>query len=99
MLVLLRLLIIDGALKRSGLVVGAFAVGFAFTRCLCELFREPDQQLGFLWGSLTMGMLLSLPLMLAGLAFVWNSLHRPMRARRGTKHSAEGQAPGGHVTR
>jgi phosphatidylglycerol---prolipoprotein diacylglyceryl transferase len=36
----------------------------------CELFREPDAQLGFLWQGLTMGMLLSLPLMLAGIAFI-----------------------------
>ena len=39
-------------------------------RIFCELFREPDVQLGFLWGGLTMGMLLSLPLILAGLAFL-----------------------------
>jgi len=75
--IVLRLLISNGALKRPGLVIGAFAVGYALMRCLCELFREPDRQLGFLWGGLTMGMLLSLPLILAGLAFVWNALHRP----------------------
>ena len=42
----------------------------ALARLFCELFREPDAQLGFLWGGLTMGMLLSLPLMLAGIAFI-----------------------------
>ena len=35
----------------------------------CEIFREPDAQLGFLFGGLTMGMLLSVPLFLAGLGF------------------------------
>jgi phosphatidylglycerol:prolipoprotein diacylglycerol transferase len=30
------------------------------------LFREPDPQLGFLWGGLTMGMLLSVPMIIAG---------------------------------
>ena len=35
---------------------------------VCEFFREPDPQLGFLWGGLTMGMLLCIPLMLAGIA-------------------------------
>jgi phosphatidylglycerol---prolipoprotein diacylglyceryl transferase len=39
-------------------------------RIVCELFREPDVQLGFLWQGLTMGMLLSVPLMLAGIAFI-----------------------------
>jgi phosphatidylglycerol:prolipoprotein diacylglycerol transferase len=77
LLVMLRLLIGYGALKRPGLVIGAFAVGYGLMRCFCELFREPDPQLGFLWGGLTMGMLLSLPLMLAGLSFIWNAFRRP----------------------
>ncbi len=60
------LLIRAGALKRPGLVTGAFALGYGVARSICEFFREPDAQLGFLWGGLTMGMLLSLPLMLVG---------------------------------
>jgi len=63
-------------LKRPGLVIGIFALGYGLMRCFCELFREPDPQLGFLWGGLTMGMLLSLPLMLAGLCLVWNAFRR-----------------------
>jgi phosphatidylglycerol---prolipoprotein diacylglyceryl transferase len=59
-----------GALKRPGLILGTFAVGYALARAFCELFREPDPQLGFLWGGLTMGMLLSIPLFLAGIAFI-----------------------------
>ena len=39
-------------------------------RSICEFFREPDAQLGFLWGGATMGQLLSIPLFLAGLAFI-----------------------------
>jgi len=77
LLVILAWLIRRGALKRPGLVTGVFAVGYAVTRSFCELFREPDAQLGFLWGGLTMGMLLSLPLMLAGVALIWNALRRP----------------------
>jgi phosphatidylglycerol---prolipoprotein diacylglyceryl transferase len=69
-----------GALKRPGLTIGIFAVGYALARSFCELFREPDEQLGFLWGGLTMGMLLSIPLLLAGLAFVALALrHKPLR--------------------
>jgi len=59
-----------GALKRPGLIIGLFAVGYSIARIICEFFREPDVQLGFLWGGLTMGMLLSLPLMLAGFGFI-----------------------------
>jgi phosphatidylglycerol:prolipoprotein diacylglycerol transferase len=70
LLVILNLFMRAGALKRPGLVLGIFAVGYGLTRCFCELFREPDAQLGFLWGGLTMGMLLSLPLILAGIALI-----------------------------
>jgi phosphatidylglycerol---prolipoprotein diacylglyceryl transferase len=81
LLIILRLFIGHGALKRPGLVIGIFAVGYGVTRCFCELFREPDSQLGFLWGGVTMGMLLSLPLLLAGLSLIWNAFRRPgMRA-------------------
>ena len=48
----------------------------AMARSFCELFREPDAQLGFLWGGLTMGMLLSLPLILAGIALIVAALRR-----------------------
>jgi phosphatidylglycerol:prolipoprotein diacylglycerol transferase len=75
--VVLALLVRGGALKRPGLVIGAFAIGYALARSFCELFREPDAQLGFLWGGLTMGMLLSLPLLLAGIAFVVYALRSP----------------------
>jgi phosphatidylglycerol:prolipoprotein diacylglycerol transferase len=59
-----------GALKRPGLVTGVFALGYGIARSFSELFREPDPQLGFLWGGLTMGIVLSIPLMLAGIAFI-----------------------------
>ncbi|HML08049.1 MAG TPA: prolipoprotein diacylglyceryl transferase, partial [Xanthobacteraceae bacterium] len=41
-----------GAFKRPGLILGAFSAGYAIARMFCELFREPDIQLGFLWGGL-----------------------------------------------
>ncbi len=78
LLVVLTLLIRAGALKRPGLILGAFAFGYGLTRSFCELYREPDPQLGFLWGGLTMGILLSIPLMLAGLALVWNAMRSPI---------------------
>jgi phosphatidylglycerol:prolipoprotein diacylglycerol transferase len=80
LLVLLAILIRAGALKRPGLVTGAFALGYGLARIVCELFREPDVQLGFLWGGLTMGMLLCVPLMLAGVALIVVALARdPLR--------------------
>jgi phosphatidylglycerol:prolipoprotein diacylglycerol transferase len=66
--IVLAVLVRAGALKRPGLVTGVFAIGYGIARIICELFREPDAQLGFLWAGLTMGMLLCIPLILAGIA-------------------------------
>ena len=74
--VVLTLFIRAGALKRPGFVMGAFALGYGIARTVCEHFREPDAQLGFLWGAWTMGTLLSLPLMLAGVALIAAALRQ-----------------------
>src|SRR6201995_5730055 len=55
-----------GALKRPGLILGSFIALYGLARITGEYFREPDPQLGFLWGGLTMGMLLSVPMVIAG---------------------------------
>ena len=73
---ILTVMIRAGALKRPGLVTGAFAIGYAVLRSFCELFREPDAQLGFLWHGATMGMVLSVPLLIAGIGFVAYALRR-----------------------
>ncbi|MDB5599456.1 MAG: prolipoprotein diacylglyceryl transferase [Xanthobacteraceae bacterium] len=68
--VILAFVVRSGALKRPGTVIGVFAVGYGIARICAEFFREPDAQLGFLWGGLTMGMVLSVPLILAGIGFL-----------------------------
>jgi phosphatidylglycerol:prolipoprotein diacylglycerol transferase len=80
LLIVLYWLIRAGALKRPGLIVGAFACGYAVARVICEFFREPDVQLGFLWGGATMGQLLSVPLFLAGLAFIAYAVRHKARS-------------------
>ena len=69
---------LDRYFKRPGVVTGAFALGYGTARIICELFREPDVQLGFLWGGFTMGMLLSIPLFVAGVGFITLALKRPI---------------------
>ena len=76
LLAILAILVRCGALRRPGLIIGAFAVGYGIARSICELFRQPDPQLGFLWGGLTMGMVLSLPLILAGIGFIVVAMRR-----------------------
>ncbi len=56
------------ALKAPGTVTGIFVIGYALSRIFVEFFREPDAQLGYLaFGWLTMGMLLSLPMVALGI--------------------------------
>jgi phosphatidylglycerol:prolipoprotein diacylglycerol transferase len=47
---------------------GVFLIGYGASRIIVEFFREPDEQLGFLYGDwLTMGMVLSVPMVALGL--------------------------------
>jgi phosphatidylglycerol---prolipoprotein diacylglyceryl transferase len=55
---------------RFGLLTGVFLIGYAVARITGEHFREPDAFLGFLWFGATMGQLLSIPMLLAGLWLV-----------------------------
>ncbi len=55
-------------LRKPGFIAGAFVALYGLFRILIETVRQPDIQLGFLAGGwLTMGMLLSLPMIAAGL--------------------------------
>ncbi|MDR3438479.1 prolipoprotein diacylglyceryl transferase [Telmatospirillum sp.] len=55
---------------RSGLLSGAFLTGYGMARVIGEFFRQPDAHLGYLWGGATMGQLLSIPLIIAGLVLI-----------------------------
>jgi phosphatidylglycerol---prolipoprotein diacylglyceryl transferase len=78
--IILGLMIRAGALKRPGLILGAFIFFYAIARIIGEFFREPDAQLGFLWGGLTMGMLLSVPMIVAGLVIMAAAWRKPPRS-------------------
>ena len=55
---------------RRGFLAGIFFCGYGLARITAEFFRQPDAHLGFLWGGATMGMLLSIPLVLLGLMLI-----------------------------
>lgn len=52
---------------RPGFMFGIFLVGYALARSIVEMFRQPDDNIGFLFLGSTMGQLLSLPILLVGL--------------------------------
>lgn len=59
--------------KHFGALSGMFLIGYGICRIIIENFREPDQQLGFLFAHVTMGQLLSLPPALFGMWLVFRS--------------------------
>jgi phosphatidylglycerol:prolipoprotein diacylglycerol transferase len=81
--IVVGLLVRSGALKRPGIVTGVFALGYGLARITCEFFREPDVQLGFLWGGMTMGMLLCIPLILGGIAILVIAFQRLPKTKNG----------------
>ena len=53
-----------------GTVFWSFITGYGILRSIGEVFREPDAHLGFVLGTLTMGQLLSLPMVLLGVTML-----------------------------
>lgn len=65
------------ALRKPGLVAGIFAIGYALSRIAVEFVRLPDIQLGYLYfGWVTMGQILSLPILVGGIGLVIYALSR-----------------------
>jgi phosphatidylglycerol---prolipoprotein diacylglyceryl transferase len=73
-----------GVRRRPGIETGIFLVGYAVARMSGELFRQPDAQLGFLFfiGSfgVTMGQLLSIPVLVAGVLIIAWARRNPLAA-------------------
>jgi len=57
-------------LRRPGVISGAFGALYGAARITCEFFRDPDPRLEDLGNGLTMGMVLSAPLIVIGLALI-----------------------------
>lgn len=56
--------------KRAGLLSGIFLIGYGMARFSVEFFREPDEQLGLLFAGASMGQLLCLPMIIAGIVLI-----------------------------
>src|SRR3546814_2040697 len=71
-------------------VAGLFALLYGVFRFAVEFVRLPDTQIGYLaFGWLTMGQVLSLPLIAIGLAWLWMSRRAPTRSE---EHTSELQS-------
>lgn len=58
--------------RPAGCVSAVFLLGYAICRLIAECFRQPDQQLGYIaFGWLTMGQILSIPMLLLGFWLWW----------------------------
>ena len=67
-------------LKRPGAAIGLFLAGYAASRIFVENFREPDAHLPDFPLGLTMGMMLSLPMLALGVWMIWRTRTKPAEA-------------------
>ncbi|MBT5185160.1 MAG: prolipoprotein diacylglyceryl transferase [Kordiimonadaceae bacterium] len=61
------------ARHKPGMIAGLFIIGYAMARTFVEQFRQPDDHIGFLFGTdiFTMGQMLSIPMVLFGLFLIF----------------------------
>ena len=77
-----------GLFRRPRLVGSVFLGGYALARILVEFVRIPDAQVGYLYGGwLTMGMLLSLPMLLVA---AWGIISARPRTYAPEEHGPAG---------
>ena len=62
-----------GLLARPGAATGVFLAGYGISRIIVENFREPDAHMPDFPLGLTMGMLLSLPMLALGVWLIWRT--------------------------
>ncbi len=65
-------------LNRRGVVMGMFLTGYGLIRIALENVRQPDAQMPDFPLGLTMGMMLSVPMLLAGLFLIWRGMREPL---------------------
>jgi phosphatidylglycerol:prolipoprotein diacylglycerol transferase len=64
-------------LSKPGYITGLFLVGYGLSRALLETVRQPDVGLDQLPLGLTMGMILSIPMILVGVWLIRRAWMRP----------------------
>ncbi len=67
-------------LNRPGVIMGLFLAGYGLIRISLENVREPDSYMPHFPLGLTMGMMLSAPMVVAGAVLIWRGLRQPLPA-------------------
>lgn len=62
--------------NQQGIISALFVVLYGLFRIAMEQFREPDAHLGFFFNSITMGQMLSVPLVIAGICILFIKLKK-----------------------
>lgn len=70
-LILFALLHVPAVRQRPGILSGVFLIGYGIFRSIGEMFREPDAQLGYIMEGITMGQVLSVPVILFGIGVLF----------------------------
>jgi phosphatidylglycerol:prolipoprotein diacylglycerol transferase len=60
--------------KKPGAISGVFLIGYSISRVIAEFFREPDMQIGLFFNFITMGQILSIPLLVTGIFLIFKTL-------------------------
>ena len=64
------LFVLSMKVRMQGALISVFLIGYGLARFFVEFFREPDPHIGFVVGSLTMGQVLSLFMVAAGIVLI-----------------------------
>lgn len=62
--------------ERPGVITGSFLIGYGLFRMFVEFFRQPDAHIGFVFAQISMGQLLSAPMVLLGSGVVMYALRK-----------------------
>ena len=63
--------------EKPGIISGLFLILYSCARSFVERFREPDEQIGLLFGQgISMGQILSFPMLIAGIIIIITSLKK-----------------------
>ena len=68
-----------GWLQQDGRLTGVLLAGYGVARSMIEFVREPDAQIGLLLNSISMGQLLSVPMIIFGVYLIIRKSALPSR--------------------